>query len=136
MKRKIIVPALLLGSVLLASPAFAGKHPSPAELLARAKVTEAQARDIALTKVPKGTVQSAELEVEHKVLIWSLDLTTPGTKDITEVAIDAKTGAVVSVDTESPADQAKEAAKDKEKAKSNKDKKDKDDDDDEMDGKK
>ena len=134
MKRKIIIPALLLCSGLLVNSAFAGKHPSPAELLAQAKVTEAQAREIALAKVPKGTVQSAELEVEHKVLIWSLDLATPGSKDVTEVAIDAKTGAIVSVDTESPEAQKKEIEQDKQEAKKaktdKKAKKEKDDDDD------
>jgi hypothetical protein len=119
MKRKIIIPALLICSALLLNHAFAGeshkKHATQAELLAQAKLTEAQAREIALTKVPKGTIQSGELEEEHHRLIWSFDISTPNTKDITEVAVDAKTGAVVSVDTEKPGDQKKEKDEDDEK---------------------
>ena len=115
MKQKIILPALLLCSALLMNHAFAGeshkKHATQAELLAQAKVTEAQAREIALTKAPKGTIQSGELEEEHHRLIWSFDISTPNTKDITEVTVDAKTGAVVSVETETPKDQEKERKK-------------------------
>lgn len=117
MKLKIIIPALLLCSVLPVNSAFAAKHTTPAELLAQAKVTEAKARAIALTKAPKGTIQSSELEAEDGRLIWSFDISTPNTKAITEVAVDAKTGAVVSVEIETPKDQAKEAAKDKRETK-------------------
>lgn len=117
MKLKTIIPALLFGSVLLVNSALAGNPPTQAELLAQAKVTEAKAREIALAKAPKGTIQSSELEEEDGRLIWSVDISTPNTKDITEVAVDAKTGAVVSVEIESPKDQAKEAAKDKRETK-------------------
>jgi hypothetical protein len=41
-------------------------------------------------------------------LLWSFDIATPGTKDITEVQVDALTGQVVDVSKETAADQTKE----------------------------
>jgi hypothetical protein len=41
-------------------------------------------------------------------LIWSFDLTTPDTKDITEVNVDAITGDVVSVEKETTGEKAKD----------------------------
>jgi len=83
--------------------------------MAEAKIAKADAEKIALGKVPNGTVKEAELEKEHGKLIWSFDLTTPDTKDITEVAVDARTGDVVSVEKESAESEAKEAAGEKDK---------------------
>ena len=40
------------------------------------------------------------MEKEHGKLIWSFDIATPDTKDITEVNVDAITGDVVSVEKE------------------------------------
>ena len=45
--------------------------------------------------------------------MWSFDVTTPDTKDITEVNVDAITGDVVSVEKESAESEAKEAAGEK-----------------------
>jgi hypothetical protein len=45
--------------------------------------------------------------------VWSFDIARPGTHDITEVLVDAKTGKIISTQIESPRDQAKEAAADK-----------------------
>ncbi len=100
------------------------KQAKMARLQAEAKVSKADAEQTALAKVPNGTVKEGELEKEHGKLIWSFDITTPGSKDIMEVEVDALTGAVLAVDKESPEDQAKEAAEDAAKAK--KDKEDKD----------
>jgi len=83
-----------------------------AKLMAEAKVSKETAQASALAKVPNGTVKESELEKEHGKLIWSFDITTPDSKDIKEVAVDAITGEVVAVDTETPEDQAKEAAED------------------------
>jgi len=47
-------------------------------------------------------VQSSELEEEKGKLVWSFDIATPGTKDITEVLVDALTGQVVSTEKETP----------------------------------
>ena len=60
-------------------------------------------------------MSSGELEREHGTLIWSFDIAKPGTRDINEVQVDAKTGEVVSVKTETPMDQAAETAADEKK---------------------
>ena len=93
-----------------------------AKLMAGAKVSKETAQASALAKVPNGAVKESELEKEHGKLIWSFDITTPDSKDITEVGVDAITGTVLSVDKESPEDQAKEAAEDAAKAKKGEDK--------------
>ena len=79
------------------------------------KSTRSEAERIALSKVPDGRVSSGELEREHGTLIWSFDIAKPGTRNINEVQVDAKTGKIVSVKTETPKDQAAEAAADKNK---------------------
>ncbi len=61
-----------------------------------------------MTRVPDGTIKEGELEKEHGKLIWSFDMATPATKNITEVAVDAINGEIVSVETETPEQQAKE----------------------------
>ena len=76
---------------------------------------KAQAERIALARVPHGTIKSAEIENERGKLVWSFDLATPGTPDITEVLVDAKTGAIVTVNKETPAQQAAEAKGEKQK---------------------
>jgi len=88
-------------------------QPSEAQLMKETKVTKSQAEKTALTKVPNGIIKSAELEKEHGLLIWSFDIAKPGTKNITEVQIDAKTGKIASVQVETPKDQATEAAAEK-----------------------
>ena len=85
------------------------KEAKQAKLMAEAKVSRADAEKTALAKVPNGTVKEAEIEKEHGKLVWSFDLTTPDTKDITEVNVDAMTGDVVSVEKESAESEAKEA---------------------------
>lgn len=77
-----------------------------------AKVSKADAQAAALAKVPGGTIKDGELEKEQGKWIWSFDITLPGSADIKEVAVDAMTGKVLEVATETPADQAKEAAED------------------------
>ncbi len=81
---------------------------SMAKLQAEARVSKADAEKIALAKVPGGTIKEGELEKEKGKLIWSFDIATPGTKDITEVNIDAITGVVIAVDKETPAQQEAE----------------------------
>jgi hypothetical protein len=87
-----------------------GGEASQAKLMAEAKVSKETAQASALAKVPNGTVKEGELEKEKGKLIWSFDITTPDSKDIMEVEVDAITGAVLGVDKETPEDQAKEAA--------------------------
>ena len=92
------------------------RHENEANLLAKAKISRDDAAKAALTKVPNGTIKEGELEKEHGKLIWSFDITTPDSKDITEVNVDAITGRVLGMEWESPEDQAKENEAD-EKAK-------------------
>jgi uncharacterized membrane protein YkoI len=96
--------------VLAASAAIAGQ--SDKDLHTQAKVSEADARTTALQKVADGIVASSELEKEYGKLIWSFDIKRPNSKGITEVQVDAKTGAIVSNQVETPADQAREMAAD------------------------
>jgi hypothetical protein len=84
-----------------------------AKLHAEAKISEANARTTALAKVPGGTVSSSELEKEHGKLIWSFDIAQGGSKNVTEVQVDAKTGKIVSTQIETPAKERKEAMAEK-----------------------
>ena len=93
------------------------KEAKQAKLMAEAKVSRADAEKIALAKVSNGTIKEGELEKEKGKLIWSFDITTPDTKDITEVNVDAITGDVVAVEKESAESEAKEAAGEKPKNK-------------------
>ena len=79
-----------------------------AKLEAQAKVSRADAEKTALAKVPGGTVKEGELEKEKGKLIWSFDISIPGSADIKEVQVDANSGEVVSVETETPSKEAKE----------------------------
>jgi len=78
-------------------------------LLKQAKVTCAQALKTALGKVAQGKVRSSELEVEHGKLVWSFDLVTEGKDGVDEVQVDARTGALVSVEHETKEQEAAEA---------------------------
>ena len=117
MKNKIIINGILAAALIAVSSTVHAVEPSQAELLAQAKISKEMAQQTALAKVPNGTVKDGELEKENGKLQWSFDLTIPDSKNIKEVAIDAITGDVIAVDTETPADQAKEAAADAAEAK-------------------
>ncbi len=82
------------------------------KMKAESKISKEAAQASALAKVPGGTVKDGELEKEKGKLIWSFDISLPGSTDIKEVAVDATTGEVLDVATETAADQAKEAAED------------------------
>jgi uncharacterized membrane protein YkoI len=111
MKRMGMV-SLTLGIVLGFAVAAFAAQPSQDELMKQAKITKAQAEQIALAKVPRGTVKSAEIEKEKGRIVWSFDIARPGTRDITEILVDAKTGGIISSQNETPQDEAKEAAAD------------------------
>jgi peptidase YpeB-like protein len=123
MRNKIIISGLLLCGLLastMALRAFAEDKMDKGTLKQQATVTKSEAKKVALAEVKKrglyhAKVKEAELEQEKGLLIWSFDIATRGTKDITEVQVDAKTGAIVSVTTESARDEAKEKVAGKEK---------------------
>jgi uncharacterized membrane protein YkoI len=121
----IVTLGLLAGGLTACTTEKEGEKAPPAQLAAQAKITKAEAQKIALDKVPGGTIKEGEIEKEKGKLIWSFDIATPGAKDITEVNVDAMTGAVVDVSQETVADQEKEK---KEDAKSAKKEKEEDDD--------
>ena len=123
MKNKTIIALIACGLMTGATTNHlrAGGAEGQAKPQTGAKISKEDAQKTALAKVPNATVKEAELEKEDGKLIWSFDLTTPDTKDITEVNVNAVTGEVVSVEKESAADESKEKAKDE----STKQKKDK-----------
>ncbi len=104
--RMTVILAGLALAVLIPLANAAGEP--QAALKAEAKVTEQVARTTALAKVPQGTIKSSALERENGRLVWSFDIAQPTTRDLTEVQVDAKTGEVVSIETETPAKEASE----------------------------
>jgi uncharacterized membrane protein YkoI len=109
MKNKTIIAGLLAtGIVAIAAAGCMSEKQEQAELQAQAKISKEQAQQTALAKAPGGTVKEGELEKEKGKIIWSFDIATPDSKDITEVGVDAITGEVLSVEKETPEQQAKE----------------------------
>src|SRR5215469_16668261 len=108
---------MVLAAVLLAGCASEehgeSKEAKQSKYMSEAKVSQADAQAIASAQVPNGTVKESELEKEHGKLIWSFEMATPDSTDITEVNVDAISGKVVSMDKEKPEDEAKEAAGEK-----------------------
>ena len=85
------------------------KRETQADLQKEAKISEADARAIALKQVPNGTVKSEELEREHGKLIYSYDISVAGKSGIDEVNVNAIDGSVVAKSHESPKTEKKEA---------------------------
>jgi len=84
------------------------REPSQALLRREAKVAEADARKTALAEVPRGKVQSHELERENGKLIYSYDIKVAGRAGTEEVNVDAITGAVVAHEHEDAKAEVKE----------------------------
>ena len=110
------VAKLFAAAMLIAIPAHAQSTKVTEEkpgLLKRAKITPEKATATALAKVPGGIIQVANIEEEDGKLIFSFDIKVKGKSGIEEVAVDAMNGKVLGVEHETPADEAKEAAKEK-----------------------
>jgi uncharacterized membrane protein YkoI len=107
MKRIENLLVLVVATVFVGT-AFAA--PTGSELMKEARISKSQAEKTALARIPNGAIRSGELEREHGKLVWSFDIGTNSTKNVTEVQVDAKSGKIVSVKTETPTDEAKEAA--------------------------
>lgn len=90
------------------------KESKEAKLKKEAKLSEADARKMAMEKVPNGTIKEGELERENGHLQWSFDVAVPGQSGITEVNIDAISGQILGVARESAADEKAEAKQEKE----------------------
>lgn len=127
LKNKSIVGAAMSLLFVIGLFAFASTNVAAQEkgekqdpkLAKQAKITMAQARAIAAKKA-EGKIEGEELEKENGKLIYSFDIrNAKGT--ITEVQVDAKTGAIVSVEEENKAAEQKEKQQDrKEKSKKKK----------------
>ena len=109
MKLRAVIPSLL---AILVGVGCATAQTRPETTAA---VSRVDAEKVALARVPNGTIKESELETEHGKLVWSFDIATPGTTDITEVQVDAKTGDVVSVEKETLAQQQAEKRADEKK---------------------
>ena len=110
-------PSALVALLLLAVPALAADTcKGEAALTQKAEISCAAALELALAKAGPGVVKDAELEMEHELLVYSIDIKKPKTSGIEEVQIDAQTGAVVSVKHEDAQAEAAERAADKKEA--------------------
>ena len=95
---------LAAGLVLVLACGCASEQEMQGGPAAKAKVSKADAEKIALSRIPGGTIRKGDIEEQFGRLVWSFDITGPGTPP-TRVAVDAMTGTVVAVDVEkTPAD--------------------------------
>ena len=107
-------------SLVFSTPAWSdkkGKHEEEgnvAEMAKEAKVTVDQAIKTATEKV-QGTVVEAELEKKHDKTIWEVEVVGADGK-VSEVHIDAATGAVIDVEAKK-AEKEEKKSKDKGKGK-------------------
>jgi len=99
----VMVAAVALGT---AGTAAAKGHVLE-DLSKEAKISEPEARKIALARVP-GDVQSEELEREHHRVVYSYDIKQAGKSGVDEVVVDAKNGKIISVKHETDAAEKKE----------------------------
>ena len=90
---------------------------SQESLKSEAKISREAAMQTARAKVPKGKIKSSELEKEHGKLIWSFDISMPGSANITESRCTPRRASSSLKEIETPAQQAKEAAADQKEKK-------------------
>lgn len=104
---------LALGLAVAASD----KKSSQKQLQKEARITMKEARATALKEAP-GKIKEGELEREDGQLIYSFDIKTK--EGIKEVQVDALTGKVLKVETETAEQEAKEKAAEHSKKKATK----------------
>jgi uncharacterized membrane protein YkoI len=85
---------------------------APDSLRALAKLPLDSAVKLALARVPNGAIEKVELEREKGAIIWSFDIRVPGQEGISEVNVNAVTGAVWPTEHENAATEAREARED------------------------
>jgi uncharacterized membrane protein YkoI len=98
--KRIITGMLAAAIVALGAAGCASDKQAQAALRAQASISQEQAQQTALAHAPGGTIKEGELENDNGKLIWWFDIVTSGSKSVTEVSVDAKTGGVISVATE------------------------------------
>jgi len=113
----LLATALMLAAAPVVFAQASYKKELPDALLKKAKVTEDAAAKTALARVPKGAIESVELEEEGGKLIYSYDIKTAGKSGVDEVQVSAITGKITSVAHETAAQAAKEDAADAKTAK-------------------
>lgn len=116
MKSYGLIPALTVGAVLaLSPPAWSDKKKVEegdiAALARDATVTIYQAIKTASEIVP-GTIVEAELEKKHGKTIWEVEVLGADGK-VTEVHIDAATGAVIDTEAKGKKNEKKKEGKEK-----------------------
>jgi hypothetical protein len=104
-RRTVIGLGLIMA--LAFSVAASDKKSSQKELAKEAKITMKEARATALKEVP-GKIKEGELERENGQLLYSFDISTK--EGIKEVQIDAITGKLLKVESETKEQEAKEKA--------------------------
>lgn len=114
MKSFTLILVLTVGTVLaLGSPAWSDKKKDKeddiAALAKEATVTIEQAVKTAVEKVP-GTVVEAELEKKHDKTVWEVEVLGADGK-VTEVHIDAVSGAVIDTEAKDKKDEKKKEGK-------------------------
>jgi uncharacterized membrane protein YkoI len=105
--------AILISTIAGTLVSAASAKTNSEQLASQARITKARAEQIALARVPRGSIKSAEIEKEKGHLVWSFDIATAGTRNITEILVDAQTGKIISEQKETPRAQAEEAAADR-----------------------
>jgi uncharacterized membrane protein YkoI len=121
MVRSIMQSLVAAGAITVAASttlAAQGQGPTykrdlPADLVKQATVSEANAAKTVAARLPNGRIQAVELENEGGRLIYSYEVKVPGRSGIEEINVNAKTGAVVSTEHESPAKERGEAKAEK-----------------------
>ena len=106
----LLATALVIAAAPVAFAQASYKKELPAALLKKAKVTEDAAAKTALARVPKGAIESVELEEEGGKLIYSFDIKTAGKSGVDEVHVSAITGTITSFAHETASQAAKEDA--------------------------
>ena len=102
--RTVAFAALTIGTT---GSAFASTKHVHEDLSKLARISEPEARKIALARVP-GEVKSEELEREHHRIVYSYDIKREGKPGVEEVQVNAINGKIVSVKHESDAKEKKE----------------------------
>ncbi len=115
----VVTAALLAASSVAHAQGVKATEEQPG-LQAKAKISADAAEKVALSHVPKGKVDSAELEKENGRFVYSVDIVVPGKTGVEEVLVDAESGNFIShrhetaaMETKEKRDEAREMAKEK-----------------------
>jgi len=98
-------------SLFLLTPAISKAGAIKGSLLKQASVTRSEARTIALSQIQDGKILHTDLRKEHGKIIWFFDVSRPGTKKITAVQVDAKSGNILSLSAHPPTHQSEQKTK-------------------------